>query len=207
MKRFLRILVNGLIFALCAACLFSCGDPATDDGASDDHTVVGVVTNVKNEIKINVSLNNDYIVKISPDTVIVDAAGKTITKDDIKVGVEIKVTYDGIATRSIPPQITAKTINVGSFVADKTSSIEESFIMSARVKSLGEKLLVEVIESPYADGEYVVNTSPTTNVITADGAAAFLSDIKVGDTIEITYTGQVMLSLPAQIIALEIVIK
>jgi hypothetical protein len=207
MKRFLKIMMNILALALCCACLFSCSDTGRTDGGDkggEIHTVTGVVTNMKNDIKICVSLDNDYIVKVTPDTVIVDAEGKTIVKEDIKIGVEIKVTYNGMATRSIPPQIVAEKIIVGAFIAEEASSMEENYIMTARVKSLGDKLIVDVVDSPIAEGEYAVNTSPSTKI---SGAGSSLSDIAVGDLIEITYTGQVMLSLPPQIIALEIVIK
>ena len=83
--------------------------------------------------------------------------------------------------------------------------ITENFHLKAIVKSNdgGDRLEVEVIESDYAFGIYIVHTSNAA-FINAEGEAISPSDIQVGDTVEITYSGQVMMSYPPQIVALKI---
>ncbi len=81
-----------------------------------------------------------------------------------------------------------------------------SFKMTATVTALGEKLEVEVIEAEYAEGKYLVITSNESEFYDADGKEISLSDLTVGDKIEIRYGGQVMMSLPPQILAARITI-
>ena len=75
------------------------------------------------------------------------------------------------------------------------------FRLLAIVKNVGEKLEVEVIESDYAFGEYWVITPDDIPYTDKDGAAVSRADLKPGDKIEITYSGQVMMSYPPQIVA------
>lgn len=83
--------------------------------------------------------------------------------------------------------------------------ITENFHLKAIVKSNdgGDRLEVEVIESDYAFGIHIVHTSNAT-FINAEGEAISPSDIQVGDTVEITYSGQVMMSYPPQIVGLKV---
>lgn len=84
-------------------------------------------------------------------------------------------------------------------------SINGRFHLKAIVKSNdgGDRLEVEVIESDYAFGIHIVHTSNAA-FINAEGEAISPSDIQVGDTVEITYSGQVMMSYPPQIVALKV---
>ena len=76
------------------------------------------------------------------------------------------------------------------------------FVLKATVLSLTDHHIeVEVIESDYAFGIYWVLTSADTVFLDANGKSISLSNIKAGDTIKITYSGQVMMSYPAQIVA------
>lgn len=80
--------------------------------------------------------------------------------------------------------------------------------MLARLTAIGEKLEVEVIEGEYgASGIFWVILSDTTEIRSADGKTASREDLKVGDTLEISYGGQVMMSYPPQIVALKIAVK
>ena len=83
--------------------------------------------------------------------------------------------------------------------------ITENFHLKAIVKSNdgGDRLEVEGVESDYAFGIYIVHTSNAA-FINAEGEAISPSDIQVGDTVEITYSGQVMMSYPPQIVALKV---
>ena len=89
---------------------------------------------------------------------------------------------------------------------DNGGSMSQSFVLKAIVSTVGEKIEVEVIESDYAFGTYQVITSDATDFIGKDGSAITKSDLKSGDTVEITYNGQTMLSLPPQIVAHKIVV-
>ena len=86
-----------------------------------------------------------------------------------------------------------------------TPPIEGQFNLKAIVKSTDTtgSLEVEVVESDYAFGVYIVHTSKAT-FIDSDGQTIEASDIKVGDSIEINYGGQVMMSYPPQIVAYKI---
>ena len=77
----------------------------------------------------------------------------------------------------------------------------ETYVLKATVNSVTDILEVEVIESDYAFGVYWVLISENTRYENSSGATIGLSDIHPGDTIEITYGGQVMMSYPPQIVA------
>ena len=78
-------------------------------------------------------------------------------------------------------------------------------IMVAEIVAIGDKIEVNVIEGEYdASGIYWVNVNSSTTVKTSDGKSIKLSDLAVGDRIEITYSGQVMMSYPPQIVAKKI---
>ena len=79
-----------------------------------------------------------------------------------------------------------------------------TFKMRAVVTIVGEHIEVEVIESDYAFGVYWVLTSDSTEYIGKNGKKIKRTEIKAGDTIEISYGGQVMMSYPPQISAREI---
>ena len=80
--------------------------------------------------------------------------------------------------------------------------------MVAVIKNIDDKIEVEVIEGDYgAFGVYWVLVNSDTVYLNENGNRVFKSAIKVGDTVEITYGGQVMMSYPPQIVALKIQIK
>ena len=90
-------------------------------------------------------------------------------------------------------------------LATGCSENEESVKMTARVTAIGDKIEVEVIESEYTSGPYHVITSGDT-VFQKNGIKIDRDGIKVGDTVEIYYSGQVMLSYPPQIVAHKIAV-
>ena len=77
--------------------------------------------------------------------------------------------------------------------------------MTAKIIALGDKLEVEVIESPYTYGVHWVITD-SAEVFDSNGKKITVSDLLVGDTVEILYSGQVMLSYPPQIVASKITV-
>lgn len=80
--------------------------------------------------------------------------------------------------------------------------------MTAVITAIGEKIEVEVVESENgATGPFWIITGIDTLVFDKSGNRALLSSLKVGDTVDITYGGQVMMSYPPQIVAKKIQIK
>lgn len=84
----------------------------------------------------------------------------------------------------------------------------EGVKMTAIIKNIGEKIEVDVIEGEYeVSGIYWVNVGSDTVYLNANGLRISKDTLKVGDKVEITYGGQVMMSYPPQIVALQIQIK
>ena len=79
--------------------------------------------------------------------------------------------------------------------------------MVAKITEMGEKIAVDVIESEYTTGIHWVITASGTEFFDKSGNAIERSDLKVGDTVEILYSGQVMMSYPPQIVAARISAK
>ena len=84
----------------------------------------------------------------------------------------------------------------------------EGVKMTAVIKSVSEKIEVDVIEGEYeVSGIFWVNVGSDTVIVNQNGVRIAKSSLKTGDVIEITYSGQVMLSYPPQIVALQIQVK
>ena len=79
--------------------------------------------------------------------------------------------------------------------------------MTAKILAMGDKIEVEVLESPYADGVYHVITGDTTTYLDQNGQAITKSDLSLGNTVIICYNGQVMMSIPPQIVATKITLQ
>lgn len=80
----------------------------------------------------------------------------------------------------------------------------DAFSMKATITNIGERVEVDVTEAEYAEGPYWVITSDATVYLSKNGERISRSDLKVGDSIEIFYSGQVMMSYPPQIVATRI---
>ena len=83
------------------------------------------------------------------------------------------------------------------------------FFFRGVVKSVDNKYYIsmEIIDSNVAFGIYHVNVDAGTKYVSAEGNGISRDDIKVGDTIEVIFSGQVMLSMPPQIYAQKIILK
>ena len=84
--------------------------------------------------------------------------------------------------------------------------LDGSVEMTAKINAMGEKIEVEVLESDYATGTYLVITGEQTLYLDSEGNALSRTDLAVGDTVKIYYSGQVMMSLPPQIVAARIIV-
>lgn len=76
--------------------------------------------------------------------------------------------------------------------------------MSACIQEIGDKIEVEVISGEYAYGVYLIITGDSTRYYDTNKSSINREDLKVGDKIKIVYGGQVMMSYPPQIVALDI---
>ncbi|MBQ9802063.1 MAG: hypothetical protein IJW51_03210 [Clostridia bacterium] len=90
---------------------------------------------------------------------------------------------------------------------EETPPPDGSVHMTATIKGMGEKIEVEVLESDYASGIYLVITGEQTAYLDSEGNTLSRTDLSVGDTVEIFYSGQVMMSLPPQIVAAKIIVQ
>lgn len=78
------------------------------------------------------------------------------------------------------------------------------FEMMGIVKNVGERIEIEVIESNYAFGIYWIITSDETKYYNNSYEEISKDDLFIGDKIIITYSGQVMMSYPPQVVAYKI---
>lgn len=87
---------------------------------------------------------------------------------------------------------------------DQTNEPKAEFVLKAIVKKVeNDRLVVEVIESDYAFGIYHILTA-SAKYYNKNGSQVTRESIMVGDTIELTYSGQTMLSYPPQVVAYQI---
>ena len=86
-------------------------------------------------------------------------------------------------------------------------ALQDNAGLTATVTALSDKLEVNVIEGDHgATGVYWVITSDSTLFFDADGNKITRDDVQIGDTVEIRYTGQVMMSYPPQIVAVRVTV-
>ena len=95
----------------------------------------------------------------------------------------------------------------GSNSSQAPSSKGDGFVMTATVKSVGDRVEVDVISAEYASGIFHIIVGENTIIYSSEGKEITKQDLKPGDTVDITYNGQVMLSYPPQAVALKIVVK
>ena len=95
----------------------------------------------------------------------------------------------------------------GGSEGGQSGEIGRSVSMIARIDKLGERLEVTVLESEYTFGTHWVITPEETEYFGKDGSPISRDELRVGDTVEILYSGQVMLSMPPQIVAARISVR
>ena len=98
-------------------------------------------------------------------------------------------------------------LNIGINLDFIIKEDEPQATMVAEIVGIGEKIEVEVIEGEHgASGTYWVIVGEDTVFEDSDGSRISLASLQVGDHIKITYSGQVMMSYPPQIVAKKITI-
>jgi hypothetical protein len=80
------------------------------------------------------------------------------------------------------------------------------FIMTATITAINSHIEVEILTDQYNSGIMWVNASNLTAIYDANGKKIKLNDLRVGDKIQIEYSGQVMMSYPGQITAKKITV-
>lgn len=89
---------------------------------------------------------------------------------------------------------------------DAENNSTDGFVMTAKIIAINDKIEVEVIEEINGmTGKFWVNTSPTTAILDKNGNP--LLSLEVGQIVEITFDGKVMMSYPPQIAAQKIQVK
>ena len=89
---------------------------------------------------------------------------------------------------------------------DADSGPQGGYVFQATVESVGDRIAVSVTESEFGTGIYWVITAPETKYETAEGISLKREDLSIGDTVEIEFGGQVMMSYPPQIVAARITV-
>lgn len=84
---------------------------------------------------------------------------------------------------------------------DMNNSNNDAFWMKCTVVAVGEKIEVDVIEAEYASGPFWIITSDKTVFLNSSDKEITRESINAGDTVIITYNGQVMMSYPPQVVA------
>ena len=85
---------------------------------------------------------------------------------------------------------------------EEEKQMNTEFELFATVKQVTENHIeVEVYDSDYAFGTYWVLTGTETEYLDREGNTITRDDLKDGDKIKISYGGQVMMSMPPQIVA------
>ena len=91
------------------------------------------------------------------------------------------------------------------FACEGEEPVGEKFTLVGTVTELGDKIAVDIIEAPDGNsGIYLAITSDNTVYLDSKGDKISRGDIALGDKVTVTYSGQVMMSYPAQIVAYEI---
>ena len=91
--------------------------------------------------------------------------------------------------------------NGGSGVEERNENGD--FVFKGRITSLDSstQIEMEIVDSKVAFGTYWVLVGSETKYENKSGNEIKRSDLKVGDIIEVTFSGQVMMSLPPRISA------
>lgn len=88
---------------------------------------------------------------------------------------------------------------------EQEENIDKSngYVFKGIIKSLDNQKHIEmdIVDSDVAFGIYWVLVGNQTDFVDKNGITITRNDLKVGDTIEVTFSGQVMMSFPPQISA------
>ena len=92
--------------------------------------------------------------------------------------------------------IAPATLTLGGCEGEKN----EGFTLRGVVRNIEDKIEIDVTEGEYAEGIYLIIYS-SGEFLNREGERVDISALRVGDLIEVTYGGQVMMSYPPQVAA------
>lgn len=147
-----------------------------------------------------------YIFHIDGETQIVDEAGAALSLADLKKGMDADVFYNGVLTRSIPPQGTADKIVVDTDI-EETKPAEDVEI-DGTIVEVGEDRITISTDSDALDdvnNHFVLIVSEDTKITDKNGKALTLSDLKEGMEVEAVHAAATTFSIPPQSAAISIV--
>lgn len=143
------------------------------------------------------------VVQIDENTEIT-ANGAAIDSELIEVGMLADVEYNGIMTRSIPPQTTAVSIDVQNFPVE----IEEQTPVTAKVLEVNkEEGVITVSEIDGNNDEVIVFVTETTIIKNEAGELLDITAIEKDSEISVVYSDAMTMSIPPQTSAVEITVK
>ena len=87
-----------------------------------------------------------------------------------------------------------------------SSEQKSNFVMTAKIIAINSHIEIEIIKDDYNSGILWVNVPDSISILNKNGKKISLTDLAVGDKIEICYSGQVMMSYPGQITAQKITV-
>ena len=90
--------------------------------------------------------------------------------------------------------------SLGGCAPSRNEGVNEGFSLRGVVRQIEDKIEIDVTEGDYAEGIYLVIYS-SAEFLDSNGKRASIGDLSVGDEIEVTYGGQVMMSYPPQVAA------
>ena len=98
---------------ICVSALFSCSDV----GGDPKFEMKATVTALGEKLEVNVTeaeyAEGIYWIIISEETEILSSDGKNTSREEISVGDELIITYNGQVMMSYPPQVVARKIQMG----------------------------------------------------------------------------------------------
>ena len=97
---------------ICLSALYSCND----GGGEPKFEMKATVTALEEKLEVNVTeaeyAEGIFWVIISESTEITNSKGEKISREEISVGDELKITYNGQVMMSYPPQVAALKIQI-----------------------------------------------------------------------------------------------
>lgn len=84
---------------------------------------------------------------------------------------------------------------------DGVDNINTKVKMIAQILELDNNILVQIKESEYASGNCILNVGSQTKYYNKNGKEIPFSDLQIGDIIQVSYSGQMTLSIPPQVFA------
>ena len=104
--------VGLLIIMICLSALYSCNE----GGGEPKFEMKATVTSLGEKLEVNVTeaeyAEGIYWIIISEETEILNFDGKAISREEISVGDELIITYNGQVMMSYPPQVVARKIKI-----------------------------------------------------------------------------------------------